>query len=462
MVPRATHDISRSPKERDRLRLNLSAAGRNDGRHMKPLLTILVLVFALVQTSAADWLQFRGPNASGIAEGANPPVEWSASKNLRWKTEMPGPGSSSPIVVGNRIFVTCWSGYGDGSGGGVDDLKRHLVAIDRGDGKVVWQQTVPSKAREDEYRRFLDEHGYASHTPTSDGKTVFAFFGKSGVHAYALDGRKLWEKQVGTLSNNRRWGSAASLMLYDGRLIVNAADEARAILALDPKNGEEIWRAPGDSLELSFGTPIVVKEQGRESLVLGVPNEVWALNPSNGKLRWLAETRIPGNVSPSVVQGDGSVFVFGGYPQRGTVAIKTGGSRDVTSSHVRWRITKTTYVPTPIYRDGHLYFVNDQGRVLCLKAADGEVVYEERLPNVSGRTPAYASAVYANGNYYATTRRAGTFVIAADPKFKIVANNVIEGDRTQFNATPAISGNQIFLRSDAALYCFANSGSTQR
>ncbi|MGB0583239.1 MAG: PQQ-binding-like beta-propeller repeat protein, partial [Limisphaerales bacterium] len=181
-----------------------------------------------------DWLQFRGPNASGIAENANPPVEWSGSKNLRWKTELPGPGSSSPIVVGDRILVTCWSGYGDNSGGSIDDLKRHLLAVDRRNGKVVWLKTVPSKVREDEFRRYLDEHGYASHTPTSDGKTVYAFFGKSGVHAYSLDGRKVWEKQIGTLSNNRRWGSAASLMLYDGKLIVNAADEARAIIALDP------------------------------------------------------------------------------------------------------------------------------------------------------------------------------------------------------------------------------------
>lgn len=434
---------------------------------MKQLLTILVLASFLLRVSADDWLQFRGPNASGIASGANPPVEWSESKNLRWKSELPGPGTSSPIVVGDRIFVTCWSGYGDNSGGDLNDLQRHLVAVDRKSGRIVWQKTTPSKAREDYYDGFLREHGYASHTPASDGKSVYAFYGKSGVHAYSLDGKKRWEKQVGALSNNRRWGSAASLMLHDGKLIVNAADEARAIIALDPENGDEIWRAPGDSLELAFGTPIVVKEQGRETLVLGVPHEIWALNPDNGKLRWLAETPIPGNVSPSVVQGDGRVFVFGGYPTRATVAIRTGGSRDVTSTHTLWRIAKTTYVPTPVYRDGHLYFVNDQGFALCLKAADGEVVYEERLPGLSGGRgrggrPVYASAVYANGNYYAVTRKAGTFVIAAKPRFELVTTNVIRGDDSQFNATPAISSNQIFLRSDRALYCFSNPRTAHR
>ena len=427
------------------------------GRWAASFLALVSILSAGILT-AGDWLQFRGPNASGKAPNAKPPVAWSESNNLTWKTQLPGPGTSSPIVVGNQIFVTCYSGYGDGSNGGMADLKRHLVAVDRASGKVLWTKTVPSTAPEDAYSGFLREHGYASHTPTSDGKNVYAFFGKSGVHAYALNGRHIWSTQVGERSNNRRWGSAASLMLHDGKLIVNAADEARAIIALDPQTGSELWRAPGDSLELSFGTPIVVQEGKRESLILGVPYEVWAINPDNGKLRWLAETRIPGNVSPSVVQGGGLVYLFGGYPTRATVAIKTGGSRDVTATHSVWRISKTTYVPTPIYHQGHLYFVNDQGFAFCIHAETGEIIYEERLPGMTGGRgrggrPAYASAVFANGNYYATTRRAGTYVIAAKPQFKVVATNRIADDSSQFNATPAISDHQLFLRSDAALYC---------
>jgi outer membrane protein assembly factor BamB len=192
-----------------------------------------------------------------------------------------------------------------------------------------------------------------------------------------------------------------------------------------------------------------------------VPGEIWALNPDTGRMRWLAETRIPGNISPSVVQGAGLVYVFGGYPTRGTVAIRTGGSRDVTDSHQVWRISKTTYVPTPIFHAGHLYFVNDQGFAFCIRAATGEIIYEERLPGLTGGRgrggrPVYASAVLANGNYYATTRQAGTCVIAAQPKFDIVATNQIGNDDSQFNATPAISGSEIFLRSDSHLHCFSS------
>jgi len=426
-------------------------------RHIIP---IAILLCVAITTNSADWRQFRGPNASGIAKNANPPSEWDGQRNLKWRATLPGPGTSSPIIVGNRIFVTCYTGYGDGSNGRMEDLQRRLLAFDRKNGNELWQKSVKAALPEDNYNGYLTEHGYASHTPTSDGENVYAFFGKSGVHAYDMNGTRKWSYYVGRRSNNRRWGSAASLMLHDGKLIVNAADEARAIIALDPTTGSEIWKAPGDGLELAFGTPIVVDHDGRESLLIALPQELWGINPENGRLRWLAETGIPGNVSPSVVQGGGLVYAFGGYPTRATVAVKTGGSRDVSQSHKIWRISKTTYVPTPIYHDGHLYFVNDQGFAYCIHGSTGDIVYEERLPGLAGGRgrggrPVYASAVMANGNYYAVTRQAGTYVIAAKPQFKVVAQNQIDSDRSQFNATPAIADNEIALRSDSHLHLFA-------
>ena len=235
---------------------------------------VTLITLITLHVPADDWRQFRGPNASGQAANANPPVEWDASKNLKCNATLPGPGTSSPLIVGDRILTTCYTGYGDGSNGRMEALRRHLLAFDRKTGKPLWQQTVKAAMPEDDYRGYLTEHGYASHTPTSDGKSVYAFFGKSGVHAYDLNGKKKWSKEVGRFSNNRRWGSAASLMLYDGKLIVNAADEARAILALNPADGSEIWKAPGDGLKLAFGTPIVVDHEGRKSLLIGLPNEV--------------------------------------------------------------------------------------------------------------------------------------------------------------------------------------------
>ena len=223
---------------------------------MKTILALLCLATPLF--AATDWPQFRGPNASGTAADADPPVEWSASKNLEWKTPLPGPGTSSPIVVGGKVFVTCYTGYGDGSNGKMGDLKRHLLCADLGSGNILWNKSQPAAQPEDEYSGFLREHGYASNTPVSDGKRVYAFFSKSGVFAYDLKGKQLWHAEVGTLSNNRRWGSGASLMLAEDRLIVNAADEGRKIVALDVATGKELWSSPASSLELAFGTPILI------------------------------------------------------------------------------------------------------------------------------------------------------------------------------------------------------------
>jgi outer membrane protein assembly factor BamB len=418
---------------------------------MKSLFVTLILL-TVQSVGAADWLQFRGTAGAGKALDANPPVSWSQSENLKWQAQLPGPGSSSPIVVGDRVFVTCWSGYGDGSDGSVGDLKRHLVCVDRASGKILWNKTISGSGSEDAFKGYITEHGYASQSPASDGQRVYAYFGKSGVHAFDLDGKKLWSKDVGSGSNSRRWGSGTSVMVHEDAVIVTAADESRSIYSFDKLTGKMNWKSAADSLDLSFGTPIPVTVNGQTSLVIGVPNELWGLNPASGKLRWLAETGIPGNVTPTVVQSDAQMFVFGGYPRRSTVAVKKGGKGDVTDTHVSWRITKTTYVPTPVHHDGHLYFVNDQGFAFCLNSANGEIVYEQRLPNLNGRRPVYAATVMTKNHYYAVTRRSGTFVIDLSPNFKVVATNKIANDDTQFNATPAISGNDLFIRSDRALY----------
>jgi outer membrane protein assembly factor BamB len=422
---------------------------------------VLSAFFAVAFSStAADWPQFRGPNGAGVAAAdANPPIEWTSTRNLAWRARLPGPGTSSPIVTGGRVFVTCYSGHGDGSNGAMRDLQRHLVCADLESGKILWTQNVPAAQPEDQYDGFLTEHGYASNTPVTDGERVYAFFSKSGVHAFDLEGEKLWQVEVGRMSNNRRWGSGASLMLHGEHVIVNAADEGRKIVALDRQTGKEVWSSPASALELAFGTPILVTDGGREDLVIGVAEELWGINPANGKLRWLAETGIPGNVSPTVVQGDGRIYVFGGFPRRASVAVRTGGKGDVSGSHVAWRISKTTYVPTPVYHDGHLYFVNDQGFALCVNAGNGDVVYEERVGAGSegrrGGRPFYASAVLAGDRYYAISRKGGAYVIAAKPHFKVLAHNVIADDDSQFNATPAVFGGSILLRSDKALYRFS-------
>jgi outer membrane protein assembly factor BamB len=412
---------------------------------------LTLLALCVTSVGAGDWPQFRGPNGDGISTEGPIPAEWDVAKNVKWKADLPGKGSSSPIVLGERVFVTCYSGYGDEPGGDDAKLARHLVCVDKTSGDIAWTKTVKNAVGEDRYQGFITEHGYASGTPVTDGERVYAFFGKSGVYAYDLDGKEQWNVSVGTSSSNRRWGSAASLIVHGDSVIVNASEESRSVIALDRKTGKEIWKTEADLLELAYGTPKLIKSDDRELLVLAVPQEVWALNPANGKLAWYCETKLPGNISPSVNSTNGMVYVTGGFPAGGSVAFKADGKGDITSN-IAWTSRDSSYVATPLLHEGHLYWIDDKGIAFCTNAETGKTVYKERLVGGGGR-PVYASPVLCDGKLFIPSRWEGVYVIDAKPEFKLLAQNKFEGDDSDFNGTPAISGKQMFLRSDKALYC---------
>lgn len=412
--------------------------------------------------AAANWPRFRGTDGDGKAKDATVPLTWSDSENLGWKTALPGPGSSSPIVWGDKVFVTCWSGYGDGRGSqDISQLHRHLVCLSLADGNILWNKKVPAAQPEDPYVGFISEHGYASNTPATDGERVYVFFGKSGALAFDFAGNQLWQTDLGRMSSNRRWGSGASVMLHKDLVIVNAADEGRAIVALDRKTGSQIWKAAADGLELTYSTPVAVqREGGITDLVLGVPFELWALNPDTGKLRWYAVHDLPGNVSPGVIVGPEALYVTGGFPRQGTAAFKiAGGKGDVTAANKLWETNDSSYVPTPVFHEGRLFVINDQGFALCLDAKTGEAIFRERAleggggGRRGGGKPFYASPILVNGRLYCVSRKNGTFVIAAEPQFKQLARNGFASDNSQFNGTPAVVGNRMILRSDKAMYC---------
>src|ERR1039457_6317836 len=226
-------------------------------------LALLLAATTSMTASASDWRQSRDRNGSGIPpSAAQPATTWSDSQSVKWTVALPGPGSSSPIVAGERVFITCYSGYGGGSGGdNPEKLQRHLLCVERTTGKVLWDKSVVAELPEDPYSGNLREHGYASNTPVTDGERVYAFFGKTGVLAFDFDGRQLWKVNVGKQSSNRRWGSGASPILYQNTVIVNAAEESRSILALDKLTGKEVWKATVNSLELSFVTPVIVASE---------------------------------------------------------------------------------------------------------------------------------------------------------------------------------------------------------
>ena len=418
------------------------------------LLTLLFL--ATASSHASDWPRFLGPNGDATAPEAKIPLTWSPKENILWRSPIPGPGSSSPIVWDDKVYLTCWTGYGTADmGSDITQLTRHLLCYSLKDGQKLWQTDVPSEQPEDPYQGFITEHGYATHTPVTDGKHLYVFFGKSGALAFDMSGKKLWQTNLGKSSSSKRWGSAASPILHDGKLIVNASDEGRALVALDTESGSILWKAEGDNLDSAYGTPAIVKRADTLDLVLAVPQELWGLNPDTGKLRWFANHSLPGNVSPSIINGGDKLFVFGGYPTTGSAAFKIGGTGDLTESNKLWHTNTSSYVPTPVLHDGHLYVINDQGFATCLNAETGEDVYRERAiqdgPRGRGK-PFYASPVLIGDRLYCVSRKSGTFVLAAKPKFEELARNVIDTDDSQFNATPAVTGNTLLLRSDKFLY----------
>jgi outer membrane protein assembly factor BamB len=416
---------------------------------MKSLYLVILSALTIV-SQADDWPRYRGPNGSGISSETSLTTEWSDDKNLTWKTDLPGSGSSSPIISNGKIFIASYSGYG-ADGGSVESLKRNLSCIDQKSGEIDWTKTVDAKLPEDPYGGFLTEHGYASNTPVADGKNVYAFFGKSGAYAYDFSGKELWNKHLGSESTSKRWGSAASPILVGDILIINAGEESGVIYGLDKNTGEEKWKSEADSLAYAYGTPILMNND----LVIAAIGELWGMNPESGKLRWWAETGLTGNISPSVTFQDDIAFVYGGYPRTARVAVKTGGKGEVKAPII-WEETKSSYIPTPVVHEGHLYWVSDSGDAMCVDAKTGKLIYQERLEDAQSKgsrgKPFYASPVFANGNYYSVSRKSGTFVIKAAPKFEQVAHNKIDSDDSQFNATPAISDGNIYLRSDKALY----------
>jgi len=412
----------------------------------------------LLSAAGNDWPRFLGPTGAAVVGESKIPLKWSDTENLLWKAAMPGPGSSSPIVSGERVFVTCWSGYGDKPGAdSMRQLTRHLVCLNRADGKILWDAKVPSAAAEDPYQGFITEHGYATQTPVTDGERVYVFFGKSGALAFDLSGKKLWQTSCGTSSGQRRWGSGASPILHGNVLIVNATDESQTLYGLDKTTGKVLWKAEGD-YGMAYGTPSILKRDGVDDLVIAIPQELWGMNPDTGKLRWYAAHGLTGNVSPSIVPGAaGQVFVFGGFPSTRSVGIslKPGAKGDLGTSAVLWDSSSSTYVPTPVYKDGHLYVINDQGFALCIDAKTGEAVYRERviMGSRGGGKPFYASPVLIGDKLVCVSRRNGTFILAASPKYQLLGTNEFAKDTTYFHGTPAVSGDRLILRSNEAVYC---------
>jgi len=406
------------------------------------LLNVAVWISLGASLPAADWPCFRGPTRAGISSDTEIPTEWSDDVNVNWKRKMPGKGFSSPIVVGDHIFVTCYSE----ADGDLTNLKRHLLCVNRDDGEVVWGEVVPSGAPESRGPSFATSHGYASHTPVSDGEQVYVLFGNTGVLAFDMKGNQLWQKSVGA-ENAAMFGSGSSPIVYEDRLIVTAGAESESIRALDKKTGEELWKTEASSLSRCYCTPLIVKNrEGEKELLISVPYEVWSLNPDTGKLKWYAASKVDMNAVPSPIAQDGICYVIGGR-SGGRAAIRLGGEDDVTETNILWSTAVGSYVSSPVLYNGHLYWFTHRGFALCVDAQTGKEVTRKRLGGEF-----YASPVLIKDKLYAVSRFDGTYVLEATPELTQVAHNRLS-DESDFSGSPAVSDGQLIVRSDKYLYC---------
>lgn len=406
----------------------------------------LLTTSLLGQEKLSDWPGFRGPNGQGVSSDRGLPATWTDKENVVWKVELPAPGTSSPVVAGSRIFLTGYTGYSvpRQPKGRIEDLKLHVISLDRDSGKLLWNKEVTPE--EGEQPTIRDDHGYASSTPVCDGERLYVHFGKSGVFAFDLEGKQLWRTPVGSKVNS--WGSGASPILFENLVIVNASVESQSLVGLDKKTGKEVWRARG--IKESWNTPILVPvEGGKAELVVAIMGSILGLEPATGKQFWSCKTDIGWYMVPSLVAHDGVVYCVGGR-SGGALAVRAGGRGEVTGTHRLWTGRKGSNVTSPLYHDGHLYWMHENnGVAYCAEAKTGDIVYEQRVERAG---QIYASPVLADGKVYYLSRSGRTIVVAARPKFERLAVNDL-AERSAVNSSPAVAGSRLYVRSDRFLYC---------
>lgn len=389
-----------------------------------------------IVVSDADWPWWRGPDLDGKSRDRAAPTTWSRTENVAWKTDVPGRGHASPIVVGSQIFLTTADEQGQ---------KQLILAFDRKTGKELWS-TVAHEGG------FMAKHGKNSHasaTPACDGERVYSvFINRTGLHVTAtdLDGKIAWQTEAGSFGSEHGYGS--SPVLYKSLVIVLGDNRTSCfVAALDRQTGKVVWRTDRKTTGKhgSYATPIVARVAGKQQLLISGMESTTSYDPGTGKQVWTCFG--PAEVTACTPAfSDQLVFSSGGYPEKELLAIRANGTGDITRSHVAWRTGKgVTYVPSPIYHAGLLYVVSDDGVTTCFDGKTGKENWKGRLQGNFSSSPVLA------GNLLYVTNEAGkTYVFKAGPKFEIVAQNDLGNSGF---ATPAICGGQIFLRTEHALYC---------
>jgi len=409
------------------------------------------------------WSQWRGPLATGVAPHGTPPLEWNEKQNIRWKTELPGLGHSTPIVWADRVFVTTAIPYGDAvepkpdTAPGAHDnspvTHRHefvVLAINRRDGKIVWRRTLNKKLPHEggHYTGSL-----ASNSPVTDGEHVFAFFGSHGLYCLGFDGELKWKKDLGKMLTKHAHGEGASPALYGDTLVVNWDHRGQSFaVAFDKTMGKQKWRVDRDEVT-SWSTPIVVNHNGKPQVIISGTACVRGYDLQTGDVLWECEG-LSNNVVASPVSGDGMVFAGSSYDTRNILAIRLDGAKgDITgTANVVWsRRRGPPYVPSPLLYGDSLYFLAHYQAILSrVNAKTGD---NDAGPfRLEGIRDIYASPVGADGRVYITDQNGVTLVLSHSEIPRVLAVNKLDDS---FSASAAIVGKELFLRGKSYLYCIA-------
>ncbi|MSR59178.1 MAG: hypothetical protein EXS05_16305 [Planctomycetaceae bacterium] len=424
---------------------------------------ILWVGIADTRGSENDWPQWRGPLGTGAAPDADPPVEWSEAKHIRWKAALPGKGHSTPIIWGDRIYLTTAIPVGEalppkhstapGTHDGVPVTQRHefiVLAVNRRDGKIRWQKTV--------HKKLPHEGGHytgslASNSAVTDGEHVFAFFGSHGLYCLDMDGELKWQQQFGEMQTKHGHGESASPVLHGEMVFINWDHDGPCfVAAFDNRTGQQRWKVDRDE-ETSWSSPIMVENDGQPMLIVAGTNRVRAYEPATGRVIWECGG-LSSNIVATPVAGDGMVFAGSSYEKRAMLAIRLDRAKgDITGTdRIAWtRSRGTPYVPSPLLYGDSLYFLTHyQGVLSRVEAVTG--VDKPGPIRLGSMGNIYASPVAGGGRVYVTDLEGKTIVISHEDQPKVLAVNELDDG---FAASAAIVGRELFLRGKKQLYCIA-------
>lgn len=437
-------------------------------RYLAALLLLPLLVVA--QLTADDWPHWRGPSQSGVSNATGLPTRWSEQDNIAWKATIRGVGVSSPIASNDLVIVTSQVGSGtvrqgprlgqggEGSGerplAGADAAKTVIflvTAFDRASGRRAWEREIPA---EGPLPAVHDKHNLASPSPTTDGKHVYAWFATGQLVALDLSGRVVWQKHLGKEYGpfEINWGHGSSPAVHDGRVVLLCYHEQSSyLLALEAGTGRVAWRVEAPRGVTSYSTPLVFAHGGRSEIVVNSSAGVSGHDAATGQRLWHYDetNRFP---VPMPLYQDGVIYLSRGYRSSPFMAIRPGGTGDISSSHVLWRAPSgAPYISSLLYDDGLIYMMGDVGVLSVTDAKNGERVFQERIGGVYTASP-----VAADGKVYLLSEDGETIVVSAGRSPKVLARNRLDARQL---ASPAIAGGRLFIRADQTLYAI---GETRR